>query len=205
MCRLVSGLVLAVIATASLGCGGSHATPTATAVDSPPTRLVEAKARATDSVHEPVPMLMRMACSELEEVDYDYWSLDAQLPMGMLQAAWHQYDRPPFSTTEADCDLRWKRPADDVLALHFSDYVRSSILNTCKVWFATIDAVGPVSWKDYADTLRPQRRLSLAPEHRAELRRLDVNAISATVIYNEFDKDETEILSFCKEAVQLGG
>ena len=31
MCRLVSGLVLAVIVLASLGCGGSHATPTATA------------------------------------------------------------------------------------------------------------------------------------------------------------------------------
>ena len=173
--------------------------------DPAPARLVEAKARASDSVHEPVPRLMRMACSELEEVDYDYWSLDARLPMGMLQAAWHQYDSPLLlSTTEEDCDLRWKHPADDVLALHFSDFVRSSILNTCKVWFSTIDAVGPVSWRDYADTLRPHR-LTLAPEHRAELRRLDVNALSATVIYNEFDKDEAEILSFCEEAVQLRG
>ena len=49
MCRLVRGLVLAVIVLASLGCGGSHATPTATAtatLTATPTATYTPQARA---------------------------------------------------------------------------------------------------------------------------------------------------------------
>ena len=189
MLRVVPLLLIVTI----VACGTSHLDEVRASVDIDSTSISASVVLAS---------VLRDACLTLKAVDYRYSALDEQLPLSTLRKAAYQDLRVDGDVENArfNCERYWLYPADDVVRMHFNDFMYQKIINTCATWLAMSP---PPSWSAFRNAFRAENRDSWPTREKARLRKLGVTFGSTNDIYYEFDKSESRIAGFCNEAVQL--
>lgn len=142
----------------------------------------------------------RSACAALKAVDYDYDSLDEQLPLRTLKTAAVQDIAYGGDSLRNNCEWNWADQSGDIVARHFSDMARVDIIATCKEWLSMSP---PPSWSAFRNGLRAEYADRFPPGERARLRKLGVTFTRTDQVYRAFDKSESMIAQFCGQAVSL--